>query len=174
MNWELERTERLTELRSWPNRELLRTWLNWELDWNERLTEPKDWLNWGLDRTESLTELKAICTIAGGWGKPTRQWRSLIPVPRNQLRKSEIMFLKWMLTTVRNTVLRISRLLRLHNIYEISFNIADRLCGLVVRVSGYRYRGLGFYSRRYQIFWVIVGLERGPLSLVRSIEELLE
>ena len=27
-----------------------------------------------------------------------------------------------------------------------------RLCGLVVRVSGYRYRGLGFDSRRYQIF----------------------
>ena len=49
----------------------------------------------------------------------------------------------------------------------------DRLCGLVVRVSGCRYRGLGFDSRRYQIFWVVVGLERGPLSLVRSIEELL-
>jgi hypothetical protein len=28
----------------------------------------------------------------------------------------------------------------------------DRLCGLVVRVSGYKYRGLGFDSRRYQIF----------------------
>ena len=50
----------------------------------------------------------------------------------------------------------------------------DRLCGLVIRVSGYRYRGLGFDSRRYQIFWVAVGLERGTLSLVRSIEELLE
>ena len=49
-----------------------------------------------------------------------------------------------------------------------------RLCGLVVRVSGYRYRGLGFDSRHYQIFWVVVGLERGPLSLVRSIVELLE
>ena len=33
---------------------------------------------------------------------------------------------------------------------------------------------LGFDSRRYQIFCVVVGLERGPLSLVRSIEELLE
>ena len=52
--------------------------------------------------------------------------------------------------------------------------VLDRLCGLVVRVSGYRYRGLGFDSRRYQIFWVVLGLERGPLSLVRSIEELLE
>ena len=49
-----------------------------------------------------------------------------------------------------------------------------RFCGLVVRVSGYRYRGPGFDPRRYQIFWVVVGLERGPLSLVRSIEELLE
>ena len=28
----------------------------------------------------------------------------------------------------------------------------DRLCGLLDRVSGYRYRGLGFDSRRYQIF----------------------
>ena len=50
----------------------------------------------------------------------------------------------------------------------------DRLCGLVVRVSGYRYGGLGFDSRRYQIFCVVVGLEGSPLSLVRSIEELLE
>jgi len=30
--------------------------------------------------------------------------------------------------------------------------IWDRLCGLVVRVSGYRYRGPGFDPRRYQIF----------------------
>ena len=36
----------------------------------------------------------------------------------------------------------------------------DRLCGLVVRVSGYRYRGPGFDPRRYQVFWVVVGLER--------------
>ena len=28
----------------------------------------------------------------------------------------------------------------------------DSLCGLVVRVSGYSYRGLGFDSRIYQIF----------------------
>jgi hypothetical protein len=31
-----------------------------------------------------------------------------------------------------------------------------------------------FYSRRYQIFWEVVGLERGPLSLVSTILELLE
>jgi hypothetical protein len=44
----------------------------------------------------------------------------------------------------------------------------------VVRVSCYRFRGPGFDSRRYQIFWEAVGLERGPLSLVRTTEELLE
>jgi hypothetical protein len=31
----------------------------------------------------------------------------------------------------------------------------------------------GFDSRRYQIFWEVVGLERGPLSLVSTTEELL-
>jgi hypothetical protein len=48
-----------------------------------------------------------------------------------------------------------------------------RLCGLVVRVSGYRSRGPGFDSGPYQIFWDVGGQERGPLSLVRTIEELL-
>jgi hypothetical protein len=32
----------------------------------------------------------------------------------------------------------------------------------------------GFDSRRYQIFWEVVGLERGPLRLVSTIEELFE
>jgi hypothetical protein len=32
----------------------------------------------------------------------------------------------------------------------------------------------GFYSRSYQIFWEVVGLERGPLNLVSTTEELLE
>jgi len=35
---------------------------------------------------------------------------------------------------------------------NICYPKIDRLCGLVVRVSGYRYRGLGFDSRCYQIF----------------------
>jgi len=32
------------------------------------------------------------------------------------------------------------------------YALSDRLCGLVVRVSGYRYRGPGFDPWRYQIF----------------------
>jgi hypothetical protein len=51
--------------------------------------------------------------------------------------------------------------------------VDDRLCGLVVRVPGYRYRDLGFDSRRYQIFREVVCLERGPLSLLSTSEELL-
>jgi hypothetical protein len=40
----------------------------------------------------------------------------------------------------------------------------DRLCGLVVRVLDYRCRGPGFDFRALQK--KVVGLERGPLSLV--------
>jgi hypothetical protein len=51
---------------------------------------------------------------------------------------------------------------------------SDRLCGLVVRIPRYRSRGSEFDSRRYQIFCEAVGLERGPLSVVSTTEELLE
>jgi hypothetical protein len=46
-------------------------------------------------------------------------------------------------------------------------------CGLVVRLPGYISRGLGFDSWRYQIF-LVSGLNRGPLSLVRINEVILE
>jgi hypothetical protein len=49
----------------------------------------------------------------------------------------------------------------------------DRLCGLVVRVLGYRSGGPGSISgttRKKNV----VGLERGAHSLVSTIEELLD
>jgi hypothetical protein len=49
----------------------------------------------------------------------------------------------------------------------------ESLCCLVNRVAGYRSRGPGFGSRCYQNFWEVVGLERVPLSLVSTTEELL-
>jgi hypothetical protein len=48
----------------------------------------------------------------------------------------------------------------------------DRLCGLVVRVHDYRFRGPGFDSRALEK--KVVGLERGPLSLVSTTKELLD
>jgi hypothetical protein len=46
----------------------------------------------------------------------------------------------------------------------------DRICGLVVTVSGYRPIGPGFDSHHYQIISEVVGVERDPLSLVSTIE----
>jgi hypothetical protein len=43
----------------------------------------------------------------------------------------------------------------------------------VESVPGYSFRGHRFDSWHYQIFWEVVGLEQGPLSLVTTIEELL-
>jgi hypothetical protein len=39
--------------------------------------------------------------------------------------------------------------------------------------SSLQIQGSGFGSRRYHIFWEVVGLEQGPLSLVSTTEELL-
>jgi hypothetical protein len=56
-------------------------------------------------------------------------------------------------------------------VYRLYFG--DRLCGLVVRVPGYRSTGPGSNTCATRFLWV-VGLERSPLSLVSTIEELLE
>jgi hypothetical protein len=49
---------------------------------------------------------------------------------------------------------------------------ADRLCGLVVRVLGYRSEGPGSIPGTTKK--KVVGLERGPISLVSTTEELLD
>jgi hypothetical protein len=48
----------------------------------------------------------------------------------------------------------------------------DRLCGLVVRVLGYRSGGPGSIPGTTKK--KVVSLERGPLSLVSTTEELLD
>jgi hypothetical protein len=48
----------------------------------------------------------------------------------------------------------------------------DHLCGLVVRVLGYRSGGPGLIPGT--TIKKVVGLERGPLSLVSTTEELLD
>jgi hypothetical protein len=49
--------------------------------------------------------------------------------------------------------------------------LSDRLCGLVARVLGYRFGGPGSIPGTIK---KVVGLERGPLSLVSTTEELLD
>jgi hypothetical protein len=61
-----------------------------------------------------------------------------------------------------------------NRIFKYCLERNNRLCGLVVRVVGYRSIVPRFDSRHYQILWVVVGLERGPLSLVSTTEELTE
>jgi hypothetical protein len=51
--------------------------------------------------------------------------------------------------------------------YKALIQYPDRFCGLEARDSG-------FDSRLFQILWEVVGLEWGPLCLVRVAEELLK
>jgi hypothetical protein len=72
-----------------------------------------------------------------------------------------------------------------YNIYGISYSTVScsvirvpfKRCGPPLWSSGQsswlQIQRSGFDSRRYQIFREVVGLERGPLSLVSTIEELL-
>jgi hypothetical protein len=57
--------------------------------------------------------------------------------------------------------------------FHPQFAISDRLCGLVVRVLGYRSGCPGSIpgtTRKKKV----VGLERGPLCIVSTTEELLD
>jgi hypothetical protein len=63
----------------------------------------------------------------------------------------------------------------LHNLSFLRYviRVSDHLCGLVARVLGYRSGGPGSIpgtTRKKKV----VGLERGPLSLVSTTEELLD
>jgi hypothetical protein len=59
------------------------------------------------------------------------------------------------------------------SLFHSHCNLNDSLCGLVVRVFGYRFGSPGSIpgtTRKKNI----VGLERGPLRLVSRTEELLD
>jgi hypothetical protein len=57
-------------------------------------------------------------------------------------------------------------------IFKLVLQHNDRLCGLVVRVLGYRSEGPGSIPGTTRK--KAVGLEQGPLSLVSTTEELLD
>jgi hypothetical protein len=57
-------------------------------------------------------------------------------------------------------------------LFNFAFEYAYRLCDLVVRVLGYRSGGPGSITGTTRK--KLVGLERGPLSLVSTTEALLD
>jgi hypothetical protein len=72
-----------------------------------------------------------------------------------------------------------------HTPSQLSFGIAFVLNKCIAWINGpplwssgqsswLQIQRSGFRSRRYQIFWEVVGLERGPLSLLSTTEELFE
>jgi hypothetical protein len=62
-------------------------------------------------------------------------------------------------------------------IFTPNFTLHISAVGLTLWFSGHsswlQIQRSRFDSRRYQIFWEVAGLERGPLSLVSTTEELL-
>jgi hypothetical protein len=67
----------------------------------------------------------------------------------------------------RDEMTRGSRKLHKEELYNLCSSLSDRLCGLVVRVLGYRSGGPGSIpgtTRKKNV----VGLERGALSLVST------
>jgi hypothetical protein len=83
--------------------------------------------------------------------------------------------LNWISTFLLSTTfsLFISRFSSILKPSLFIFLLSDRLCCIVVRVPGYRTRGPSSISGATRFFWEVVGLERGPLSLVSTTEELL-
>jgi hypothetical protein len=80
-----------------------------------------------------------------------------------------ILFFFWKLIVTHSVMkFRAFYILRI----SIAMFTTDRLCGLVVRVLGYRSGGLG--SIHGTTRKEVVGLERGALSLVSTTEELLD
>jgi hypothetical protein len=72
-----------------------------------------------------------------------------------------------------SSAFRTGRALLPRNIIFLFLVLIDRICGLVVRVLGYRSGSPGSIpgtTRKEKV----VGLERGPLSLVSTAEELLD
>jgi hypothetical protein len=117
---------------------------------------PKKWIpeskttatwSWSLPLPQdwwSCTSFMVWCLI--NWAQMLQDWRLWVRFP---IKPSDFFF----------------------SIYAIR---PDRLCGLVVRVPGYRSRGPGSIPGATRFFWEVVGLERGPLSLVSTTEELLD
>jgi hypothetical protein len=108
--------------------------------------------------SELLTEMRTRNFLGGGEikGRPARKSDNLTALYEPTVQKN-------VKPSTSHTPMGLHGLLQ-GQLYF--YRLGDRLCGQVVRVPGYRSRGTEFNSQRYQIFREVVGLERGPPSLV--------
>jgi hypothetical protein len=115
--------------------------------------------------TSINVKIRLLCSVSDGFSRPiSLQWTLVISIRSSFLWREDEIGPAHALATRPKTTERIS---------IICSDLSNRLCGLVVRVPVYGSRGPRFDSMRYQIFWEVVGLKRGPLSVVSTIEKLL-
>jgi hypothetical protein len=108
-------------------------------------------------------------------------WRHFIEMLQSRFVLTGILLLEYRLPSSEDATKVLGTINRVHSFHYngISYtrnrqkalvctcNEVDRLCCLVVRFLGHIPTGPEIDSRRFQIFWVVVGLEQGPLSHVR-------
>jgi hypothetical protein len=115
----------------------------------------------------------ALLSARGTVAQCGRESRGTEPVPLSRPTEENDSSSEWV--SVSSKLSRSCLLLALSN-YIVVCLLRDRLCQWSV-VSGQsswvQIQRSGFDSRRYQILWEVVGLERGPLNLMSTIEELL-
>jgi hypothetical protein len=102
-----------------------------------------------------------------------RRWRRLL-VPHKLESEVSLRAKVKQITLVKETYETVIFLNLVFLLFTLKHDIRLLDCGLVAGVNGYRFKGPGFDSQRFQIIREVMDLEQSPLSLVRISGELLE
>jgi hypothetical protein len=97
--------------------------------------------------------------VTGGWEKWHNELHNLTP--------TIIIITRWRTLILPEHEVSIGEMGKAYRTRSLPLWSSDQSSWLHIQRSG-------FDSRCYQIFWEVVGLERGPLGLVSTVEELLE
>jgi hypothetical protein len=95
---------------------------------------------------------------------------------RTTLEDFQVLFMSWYLNIAggspKTALVRVLQVSATSSYIEHSLPLLQSLPWSTGQSSCLQIQRSWFDSRRYQIFWEVVGLERGPLSLVGAIQEL--
>jgi hypothetical protein len=91
------------------------------------------------------------CRWYSGWTRASKWTNTLLIADENQSLPAPNYLLHSCATKLPHTRIRNREPLNEWTL-NLTLGSSDRLCGLMLRVPGYRSRGSGFDSRRYQIF----------------------